>query len=210
MPIAPMCFALDAADADEDPPRLGSEPGFAGGLDSSRQSLKASSYHPHSRKVTVVAPVLYSCPQREPPCLTKERKARALSPPSHVIFSKALMEATARHRPKGTDLEDMYAFLPDQLGKHEKDVAEHAEPVATKAMSLHTAGPAGKRANSLTQIRARPAAAATASEAPRRRTRGSSTGANRKALVWKPKQSQTCEAFAGDRVHPALFRRGGC
>ena len=176
------------------------------GLDQSLGLQEVSTAHGRVSKLPVT---IRTAGKREPPCLTKERKARALSPPSHVIFSKALMEATARHRPKGTDLEDMYAFLPDQLGKHEKDVAEHAEPVATKAMSLHTAGPAGKRANSLTQIRARPAAA-TASEACRRRTRGSSTGANRKALVWKPKQSQTCEAVAGDRVHPALFRRGGC
>ena len=48
------------------------------------------------------------------PAAQDGKKRRALSPPSHVIFSKALMDAT-RRRPKAADLEEMYSFPLGQL-----------------------------------------------------------------------------------------------
>lgn len=131
------------------------------------------------------------------------------------------MEATAHRRPKGTDLEDMYSFLPDQLKNCGKDTEMHREmqnPVMPGVMPtfstwtakqpnqvIQAAACNGKRASSLSHIRKEPPI-----DVPRR-GRGTSTGATRKGLVWKPKQGYgTAESYAGDRVRPALFRRGGC
>ena len=91
---------------------------------------------------------------------------------------------------------------PPRLGKCSKD-AEVQKPVMPP-IAIKEASPketAGRRANSLSQIRARPA------DAPRRRGRDASTGASRKGLTWKPKTSATCEARDSS---PAFIRRGGC
>jgi len=109
-----------------------------------------------------------------------------------VIFSKALMEATGRHQPKGSDLEDMYAFLPGQLGGSDRsDDSPVEKPPAAKLPVIPVqADPARKGARAPT---------------------GASTRANsrKKGLVWKPKVSVQHEAACA-AANPALFRCGGC
>eukprot|EP00438_Fugacium_kawagutii_P032734 Skav219783 [mRNA] locus=scaffold3701:45872:49115:+ [translate_table: standard] len=104
-------------------------------------------------------------------CSREEKKRRAFSPPSHVIFCKALMEATARHQPKGCDLEDMYAFLPGQLSAESPERQE--QPVQIKA-------PVGNRRRDLSL----PTPDHRKGKGTCARARANSRN---KGLVWKPK-----------------------
>ena len=168
------------------------------------------------------------------------------------------MEATARHRPKTTKLEDMYlvcakcfhsllsifwgtehfftwlynylwkglkpptrydfeAFLPHQLASSENEttVAETQKSMAVPPFKeIQIEGSSQGRAHSLSRAEpAAPAAPAHHSDHSHRRgaraARGSSTGAQKKSLVWKPKPSNSI-GEAVDRARPFLFRRGGC
>ena len=132
----------------------------------------------------------------------KEKKRRQLSPPSHVIFSKALMEATGRHQPKGCDLEDMYAFLPGQLATESTaelpEKPEKPEKAETKIawtgsrrrdLSLPTQSPAHKTKGTCARARA---------------------NSRNKGLVWKPKLSSLQnEGARVERADPSRFRCGG-
>lgn len=132
-----------------------------------------------------------------------EKKRRPLSPPSHVIFSKALMEATGRHQPKGCDLEDMYAFLPGQL--------EGTESVTVELSEKQPEKPETKIA--WTGSRRRDLSLPTQSPDPRK-TKGTCARARansrNKGLVWKPKLSSLQnEGARAERADPSRFRCGG-
>lgn len=84
------------------------------------------------------------------------------------------MEATARHQPKGCDLEDMYAFLPGQLSAESPE--PQSQPVQIKAQ-------AGNRPRDLS----------LPTPDTHRKGKGNCARARansrNKGLVWKPKGS---------------------
>ena len=107
------------------------------------------------------------------------------------------MEATGRHQPKGSDLEDMYAFLPGQL-----KATEVPEKQPEQAENKSALVGSRRRDVSLPNLPAdlRPKGKGSCS-----RTRANSRN---KGLVWKPKQIPSQNEAGATRAE--RFRCGGC